>query len=633
MPIVCYLLVQAFFYLSAETAQRLEYINIDRLFVSRYNPTQQFSSAVMAKESFVGTDPLVIVAVDRKTLDEMPESPYFKDERFKGWNLASWPFDRRVIAEAINIMKDMKAAVIGLDILFPLPGKEEETTVLATAIAQANNVVLAALFEETGDNNIVYRQPYPTLISENTGVGFVNVPPDTDGILRKIQLRHVESPDKNIYPFFLHCWQKFPLNANFELSKATVQGNKLIIPAKVAGLEPKELYVFPDHTKLDKMLINYRGPANSFTTVSFSDLFSLEQKEHIARLIKNRIVLVGVTHSGLQDIYMTPFYSYNQKWTAGVECHANAISTALNTNASIKRSNGTINFLLYFIIASLLCAATIFGRISYSFFTLIFMVLSLAVSSYVSFIYNYYFSFFIPLLALLFSYVSIITIRMVAREKEKSTIRQVFNQYVSNQVVEQLLLHPENLSLGGKSLEISTIFSDVRGFTPLSESRTPEEVVSILNTYFELMVAIITKYRGTINKFIGDAIMILYGAPVIEGHSPKEMAHNAVRTAIEMQETMKSTSDPCLKLIKIGIGITTGFSVVGNIGASKHKDYTAIGDKINLAARLESKAPPYEILVDEQTYLYCKDSFTFEKMEPFQVKGKQEIIQGYRVIY
>jgi adenylate cyclase len=381
------------------------------------------------------------------------------------------------------------------------------------------------------------------------------------------------------------------------------------------------------------MLINYRGPAGSFTTISFSDLFDTDKRENISRLLKNRIAVVGVTHSGLQDIYMTPFYSYNQKWTAGVECHANAISTVLNTGNCISRTPPLLNFLLYFIIAALLCTATGFIRISYSFSILGLMVLILGILSYVLFTFNYYFSFFIPLFALLFSYVSIISIRMVAREKEKSTIRQVFNQYVSNQVVDQLLLHPENLSLGGKALEITTIFSDVRGFTPLSESKTPEEVVSILNTYFELMVAIITKYKGTINKFIGDAIMILYGAPVIEGHTPEKMAHNAIRTAIEMQETMKASSDPLLQKLRIGIGITTGFSVVGNIGAKKHKDYTAIGDKVNLAARLESKAKPYEILIDAQTYEYCKDSFTFEKLEPFQVKGKQEMIQGYRVVY
>ena len=187
--------------------------------------------------------------------------------------------------------------------------------------------------------------------------------------------------------------------------------------------------------------------------------------------------------------------------------------------------------------------------------------------------------------------------------------------------------------MGGNNLEISTLFTDIRGFTSLSESKSAAEVVEILNTYFELMVAIITKHNGTINKFIGDAIMVLYGAPVRKDISPKAQAILSVKTAIEMQETIKSSSDQRLKNLLVGIGISTGFSVVGNIGARRHKDYTAIGDKINLAARLQSKAEAFEIIVDEKTKEYCANEFEFDPLKPFQVKGKKETIKAYRVNY
>ena len=238
-----------------------------------------------------------------------------------------------------------------------------------------------------------------------------------------------------------------------------------------------------------------------------------------------------------------------------------------------------------------------------------------------------------PLVSLLLCYLTILTIRVIYREFERNNIRKVFNQYVSNQVVNELLLNPDNLSMGGNNLEISTLFTDIRGFTSLSESKSAGEVVEILNTYFELMVAIITKHNGTINKFIGDAIMVLYGAPVRQDIEPKQQAILSVKTAIEMQETMKSSSDPRLKNLLVGIGISTGFSVVGNIGARKHKDYTAIGDKINLAARLQSKAEAFEIIVDEKTRLYCQDEFKFDPLEPFQVRVSKKQSRAYRVNY
>ncbi|MCJ8346239.1 CHASE2 domain-containing protein, partial [bacterium] len=368
--------------------------------------------------------------------------------------------------------------------------------------------------------------------------------------------------------------------------------------------------------------------------VSYCDLFDDTQTEKLRKIFKGKIVLIGLNHPGLQDMYPTPFYTYDRKQTSGVEIHANALFTLLSDKLpSIKKLGFAENFLIFYILAIVLTLGTSFLTITYSLPLLIIETLSYWIFVHFLFQAHYVTSMAPTLIAISFSYVCVITARMIAREKEKSVIRKVFNQYVSNQVVDQLLLNPENLAMGGSSLEITTLFSDVRGFTTMSENKTPEQVVAILNTYFELMVAIISKYNGTINKFIGDAIMVLYGAPPMPENNPKKQAINAVKTAVEMQETMKANNDPILKSLHIGIGITTGFSVVGNIGAKKHKDYTAIGDKINLAARLESKAKAFDVIIDANTYEYCKDIFSFEELEPFQVKGKQEIIKAYKVMF
>jgi adenylate cyclase len=461
----------------------------------------------------------------------------------------------------------------------------------------------------------------------------VNVPVDTDGILRKILIEAPVSPTESAHPFALSLLMAHPLYKSQGPYNLEIQSSQALLRRPDKSIA-KTIHLFEDNTSHNQMLINYRGPDGTFPIISFADLFEPEKQDTLQKIIKGKIVLVGLNHPGLQDMYPTPFFSWNRKQTSGVEIHANALYTILtDSQPSIRSISGWPHFLIYFLLALIVTTCTSFFSIAVSI-----SVLFLQFAAYwilVSLLFQNHWLLPVPVffLAIAISYILIITARMVTREKEKSMIRRVFNQYVSNQVVDELLHHPDSLSLGGKALEITTLFSDIRSFTTLSENKSPEQVVHLLNTYFELMVSVITKYNGTINKFIGDAIMVLYGAPVLPDNSPKTMAINALKTAIEMQETLKASSSPELKQLEMGIGISTGVSVVGNIGAQKHKDYTAIGDKINLASRLQGKSQAFEIIVDAGTFEYCKEQFEFEKLEPFTVKGKSEIIQAYRVIY
>ena len=409
---------------------------------------------------------------------------------------------------------------------------------------------------------------------------------------------------------------------------------KFPLPLFIFFKKTIHLYRWDEHQS--RVLINWKGPANSFSTISFVDLFDPAHEDWIRTRTSGKTVLIGLHHPGLQDSYPTPLYSMTRTQTPGVEVHANMINTLSNANyRTVRLLPWYWELAIYAVFALILAYVTGFKRITIS-LPLLFMefIVGWIFANLILFRTFYVLgSVMIIGLALILLYIIIITVRVLTREREKSEIRKVFNQYVSNQVVDELLHNPDNLSMGGNSLEITTLFSDIRGFTTMSEAKTPEEIVDILNTYFELMVAIITKYDGTINKFIGDAIMVLYGAPVRQNISPDQQAIACVKTAIEMQETLKASSDPRLQKLFLGIGITTGHSVVGNIGAKRHKDYTAIGDKINLAARLESKSQAYEIIVDQKTREYCGELFTFEELEPFQVKGKQEIIQAFKVLY
>ncbi len=620
---------------------RFENIFLDRMFISRYTP----------KPASIETEPLltdqsinkplqsiVLIVIDKKTIDNLHQTNFFQTPEYKDWNILQWPFDRRVMAIAIKRINDLGAAVIGLDLLLLHPKNDEEDLPLANAIKDSGKVILASMIEHDSQGRMLeHKLPIKSFARGASDIGFVNVDTDTDGILRSVPLT-INDPnnDSLIFSFALACWRKRPIHANFQIQDSSILNNQLVIPDRRDKRLNKALDLHQHDKHQSRLLVNWKGPTNTFTTFSFYDLFSAKKQLELQSTLSGKTVIVGLNHPGLQDSYATPFYSLNRVQTPGVEIHANALNTISNEKyGTLAKAHFILQISIYLLFAYILTFSTAWLRISFSLpifiLELIFgwILVNLLFFRELSIL----FPVIKPTLSLTICYLVIITLRVVYRELEKNNIRKVFNQYVSNQVVDELLLNPENLSMGGNNLEISTLFTDIRGFTSLSESKSAAEVVDILNTYFELMVAIITKHNGTINKFIGDAIMVLYGAPIRQNLSTQEQAILSVKTAIEMQETIKSSSDQRLEGLLVGIGISTGFSVVGNIGARRHKDYTAIGDKINLAARLQGKAEAFEIIVDQKTKEYCEDKFEFDALEPFQVKGKQETIRAFKVNY
>jgi len=192
--------------------------------------------------------------------------------------------------------------------------------------------------------------------------------------------------------------------------------------------------------------------------------------------------------------------------------------------------------------------------------------------------------------------------------------------------------NPDSTNLGGKKQKTTILFSDIRGFTPMSEKLQPEEVVALLNEYFSEMSGIIFNWNGTLDKYIGDAMMVLFGAPIIGDNDELR----AVTAAIEMQAKLKQLNDKLTmegkKAIGMGIGINTGGVVVGNIGSENRLEYTAIGDSVNLASRLCSVAKAGQVIISDFTYEHVKDKVEVTKLEKVQVKGKEEKIQIYDIL-
>jgi class 3 adenylate cyclase len=215
--------------------------------------------------------------------------------------------------------------------------------------------------------------------------------------------------------------------------------------------------------------------------------------------------------------------------------------------------------------------------------------------------------------------------------REKELLKGAFSKYVTKSVVDRIMDHEGGLKLGGEKKEVSVFFSDIRGFTPMSEQLSPEEIVHLLNEYFTEMVKIIFKYEGTLDKFMGDAIMAIFGAPV----DLPDHADRAVMASIEMAQKMKELQAKWRmegkKEVNIGIGINTGEVVVGNLGSLERMEYTAIGDNVNLAQRLESVAEKGQILISSATYERVKHKVIARMLDPIKLKGKSEKVIAYEV--
>jgi len=239
---------------------------------------------------------------------------------------------------------------------------------------------------------------------------------------------------------------------------------------------------------------------------------------------------------------------------------------------------------------------------------------------------------FYPLLTVLFCFVAITALRFALEQRERRRVQALFGRYVSPQVAAMLSLEdPDLVRPGGTRREISVLFADIRGFTSIAESLPPEQVVNLVNTYDDPLTRVVFEQGGFLDKFTGDGIMALFGVPL----SQPDHAERAVRAGLEMQAVARQVSAQRGEVewpIRYGIGVTSGEAVVGNIGGEERMDFTAIGDVVNLAARLEGCAQPGEVLISEYTYELVKDVVEAERLPPIKVKGKKEPVVVYRVV-
>jgi adenylate cyclase len=341
-------------------------------------------------------------------------------------------------------------------------------------------------------------------------------------------------------------------------------------------------------------------------------------------------VLVGASATGIGDLRTPPYGGITYP---GVEVHANAIDNMLNHDA-LKRGAPQelwdIALILFFGIPVGIWMALVSPR--WMWFGLSFIVPLLLVD-YLAFLRGWWLNFSVPALTLVSNVLLISLYRALVEEKEKRRIRTAFGRYLSPEVIRRLLLNPKLVE--PKKTEITVMFSDIRGFTTISENLDAQDLAVFLNQYLSDMTSLVFEYAGTLDKYIGDAVMAFWGAPFeVDDHAVNgcNSALRMMQRVRDMQRTWQAQGKPKLD---IGIGLNSGVASVGNMGSALRYGYTALGDTVNLSSRLEGLNKDYgtHILVNETTYAATQDAnFVYRELDVIRVKGKNQPVTIYELI-
>jgi adenylate cyclase len=481
-------------------------------------------------------------------------------------------------------------------------------------------------------NNILYTAVManiPALLSpannNNATMGFFNVLPDADGVLRRSLLvvpfeRTGKLAEAELYGSLEV--QTIRLYLGVPSEQLTVNYNQTGIVSLQFG---DKLQVKADN--IGRLAINYRGPERTYPYYSIVDVV---QRKLPAATFKDKIVLVGASATGIGDLRTPPYGGITYP---GVEVHANAIDNMLNHQALTRGAAQELSdlaLILFFGIPVGIWMALVAPR--WMWFGLSFLV-PLALIDYGAFLRGWWLNFSVPALTLVSNVLLVSLYRALVEEKEKRRVRTAFGQYLSPEVIRRLLRNPKLVE--PKKTEITVMFSDIREFTTISENLDAQDLALFLNQYLSDMTGLVFEYQGTLDKYIGDAVMAFWGAPFeVDDHATSacNSALKMMRRVREMQRQWQAQGKPQLD---IGIGLNSGVASVGNMGSALRYGYTALGDTVNLSSRLEGLNKDYgtHIIVNETTYAATRDAkFVYRELDLIRVKGKTHPVMIYELI-
>jgi adenylate cyclase len=463
------------------------------------------------------------------------------------------------------------------------------------------------------------------LSGDSSWTGFFNVPPDPDGVVRRATLVLAYGRSENPAEWDLYSSLDI-MAARAFMGREAEDTNLFYGPVGIARIDFGNKRSLRTDT-LGQMLINYQGPWGTFHHYSIADVL---QKGFVPGSFKGKLVLIGATATGIGDLRATPFGGTNYP---GVEIHANAIDNILN-DRFLKRDarSALIDALLIFTFGIPLGIWMALVQPRWMWFGAALLIPLVAVD-YGAFLRGWWLNFTVPAMTLTGNVLLVSLYRALVEEKEKRKVRSAFGQYLSPEVIRRLLVNPRLVE--PKKTDITVMFSDIRGFTSISEKLDAQELALFLNQYLSDMTRIVFNYHGTLDKYIGDAVMAFWGAPFEEdGHAARacNAALEMMKRVRELQKEWEAQGKPRLE---IGIGLNTGVASVGNMGSVLRYGYTALGDAVNLSSRLEGLNKDYgtHIIVNETTYQAAKgDAFVFRELDLMRVKGKLQPVTIYQLM-
>lgn len=522
--------------------------------------------------------------------------------------IGRWPWPRNVHARLIDALKADGARVIAYDVNWPEASTGSDDEALAQSIRNAKNVVLPVELQITKTSAGIRYDPHaivrPIAVIEQAAfaVGHTNTPPDADGVIRRIPIA-VGAPDGQEY-----------------LAFAAIVAEQLN-PALDLRQIPWRAY--------EEFRISFAGaPLQTFPVYSAADVLNKRIPEGALR---GKAVFVGATAPDLHDEQIVP--TSGGVPMPGVEIHS-SITDALLQGRRIIDVPTWIQAIALLLLGMLIGVFVGVMRMRYSVLAILSIWVGTLVASIVLFDIGIIFNVVIAFLLIVFAYAIMTLERRMTADADRRRMRFAFSRYVASPVVDSILRNPKSLELGGQKRSMTVLFSDVRGFTSLSESLPAEKLVHVLNTYLTRMTEVVFAERGVLDKYIGDAVMAFWNAPFDQ----KDHALRAVRTAIGMRRALAEMNrqqlfGPDIQLAA-GVGINTGEMIVGNMGSDIRFDYTVIGDNVNLASRVEGLTKEYGvgILITEPTRKAAGDSILVRRLDKVAVKGKREPATLYEVL-
>ena len=539
-------------------------------------------------------DDIVFVAIDESSFQEIGQQ---------------WPWPRALHARLLESVFQAGAKVVVIDILFPEPSTAYDDAALADALQRYGPNILAADINRSEDNRFVIEnniRPLEIFRTASTKIGHIRTPTDSDGFVRRadLQLRDLKSLGYAAALAFTdqRCCQQLP----------------------DAGLP----------------LINYSGGPDTITTFSYYQ--ALDPPTYLPEeALRDKLVIVGVntTSSAMPDErrpdhFPTPMTRWGAGYSPGSFVHANVAANLLDENFL-----SSVGLLTAAAIGCLLAMAFGFGTINLSLrnSSLIAILLAFSIASISYWLFKQQLVYVSPvamLLPVFASYVASPYYRYLIEARQRAFIRKAFSTYVNPAIVEQLEQNPENVRLGGKQVEGTALFVDIADFAKLTESHNPETVINFVNNFLSELIDIAMETGGTVERFLGDAIMVIWGVPIEQDRH----AELACVAAIDMTKAISSISERESEHlgmpISARIGINSGSMTAGNIGTNRRFNYTVLGDSVNLAARLEALNKLYgtTVLVGSTTVEALPDEILVREIDTVRVTGREHVETVYELL-